>query len=100
MIEPEGKKLSYAELVNILCILSVRLGRMENLFIDLIKSFDQQDEFLTMEILKLGIDSLHRDKKTPFGRLIEAEIRLDQIESKSTYTLDLLKEKRGDKSAF
>ncbi len=100
MIEPEGKKLSYSELVEIFCKLAVRLDHVENVVVAYIEQFKVQDEFYVDELLKLGIDSLHRDKRTPFKRLMEVETRLDQIENKSTYTIDLLKEKRGGNSAF
>ncbi len=68
MNEPSGQKLTYTELVNILCILSVRLERLENLFINLMESFNQQDEFLTTEVLKARLDLIKKEGKTLYSK--------------------------------
>ncbi len=67
----EGEKLTYPELVEILTKLAVRLDQLENIVVAYIEQFKVQDEFYVNEMLKLGIDSFRRDKKTPYKMLVE-----------------------------
>ena len=77
--EPVGQKLTYSELVEVLSKLAVRLDQLENVVVSYVEQFKVQDEFYVNELLKLGIDSLHRDKKTPYKTLMELKDEVSEL---------------------
>ncbi len=74
-LEPH-QKLTYEELVNILCILAVKIERLEGLILDFFDLTDKNDEFQTKEILKARMEIIrHKDKDTPFKRFISKRVK-------------------------
>ena len=65
--------LTKDQLVHILCILAVRMKRMETLIGGLLKEWDAQTEFQNYQILKTRMDNMREDNKTPRYRLNELE---------------------------
>lgn len=61
----EEKRLSYEEFVNILSLLAVRLRRLEESMVELVNIIHDQDEFLTMEILKAEMVNETMKQKIP-----------------------------------
>ena len=74
------EKLSYSELVNILCILAVRLEHTENALLSFLEINTERDDFLIHEILKARLDLIREDTKTPFKRLLELEDKVAIME--------------------
>jgi hypothetical protein len=71
MIELDGKKLTYEELVELLCLMNVRLERIEKYVTWLNKEIANWAEFQTSEILKTECDM--KRYKVPFKRFDELE---------------------------
>jgi len=67
----EGKKLTYEELVNILCLVSVRLERLEEYVSWLNKEISNWAEFQTGEVLKTECDI--KRYKVPYKKIDELE---------------------------
>ncbi len=69
----ESDKLSYSELVDILCLISVRLDIIEKCFVILRDMLLQQDEWLTLEMLRGRLKIEQYSRKTPYRRLSDIE---------------------------
>lgn len=65
--------LADKHLVNLLCILAVRLERIETLMGDLLNELGEQAEFQNYQILKTRMDNMRLDNKTPRQRLNDLE---------------------------
>ena len=70
---PKEPRLTYTQLVNILCIVAVRLDRLETLMGDLLKGLDTQTEFQNYEILKIRAENMRENNRTPRRRLDDLE---------------------------
>ena len=69
-------RLTYTQLVNILCILVERIDAMEDIMKALdeyMKGVDQTLEFQNYQILKTRMDNIRENNRTPRGRLNDLE---------------------------
>ena len=72
-LETAPPPLTYAEFINILSIVAVRLQRQEELFEGLLQGLDRQTEFQNYEIFKMRVENMRENDKTPLQRLRELE---------------------------
>lgn len=69
-------KLTYSELVKILCNLAVRVERLEDLLLEFLPQSFEQYEFLTIEILKAELSTMQQAKKIlPYKRWAAKRIK-------------------------
>ncbi len=64
----ETKRITYDEFVEVVCILAVRLERLENLLADFFEAYCEQNEFLTKEVLKTEMERLRHQKKDSIAK--------------------------------
>jgi len=101
-LEPH-KKLTYSELVNILCILAVRLGKLEDLVETLCEAMAEGDEFPIKQILTARMELMrHIDKDIPYKRFTSTRITELEKSFKGflTYYHENLDKKNDKKVSF
>ena len=66
-------KLTYEEMVDVVCKLGAHLERLETLVIAFWEASKEQDEFLNTELIRYNIKNDILNKKTPYKRVLDLE---------------------------
>lgn len=70
------KKLTYSELLGVLCILAVRFERLENLVLEMAENYLSFSNYITAESIRTQVELIrHKNKDMSFKRFTSRRIK-------------------------